>query len=416
MKRKGYVLLAIALILTLAGPVQAATPKAGAKCTKAGATATASGKKFTCIKSGKRLAWNKGVTIKAAPKPKLNPVLMPVEPAPAPTPVVTPTPTPTPTPIAPPVNFEPWSTNIDAKMLSDQAQRNLLSWVQSRAGATTKHTQLIQDSPHKTRLSILKKADDLSAQLFSSYFPQGSFTIIGATEAWTLDELAKSGWPVKRCSDPYMSGVALCLDFNARQGYVVTADSSYSASDPGSDGGALLAHEYFHLVQRNLSQAKPTDGNRTKGTSPESANGFPAWFLEGTAEFVGYSVGALAQNASYWEGRPRMLSYSPPEESINKNAISDYEIRTCCGNNSPTYPYHIGQIATEFIVASIGFQKMLDILTDFGTTKNFEKSFETVTGISKVAFYEKFEQLRPKVGLPPVTWKLDGVTNKKIGG
>ena len=64
MQRKGYLGLAIAVLLTLAGPVQAATPKAGAKCPKAGTTATASGKKFTCIKSGTKLVWNKGVAIK----------------------------------------------------------------------------------------------------------------------------------------------------------------------------------------------------------------------------------------------------------------------------------------------------------------------------------------------------------------
>jgi hypothetical protein len=98
MQRKGYLGLAIVLLLTLAAPVQAATPKAGAKCTKAGATATASGKKFTCVKSGKKLVWNKGVTIKAAPKPDLNPVFKPVEPTPTPQATSTSTPTPTPTP------------------------------------------------------------------------------------------------------------------------------------------------------------------------------------------------------------------------------------------------------------------------------------------------------------------------------
>ena len=55
------------LLLSLVAPVQAATPKAGS-------TATASGKKFTCIKSGKNLVWNKGVAIKAAaPKPSSTP-------------------------------------------------------------------------------------------------------------------------------------------------------------------------------------------------------------------------------------------------------------------------------------------------------------------------------------------------------
>ena len=64
------ILVALLLTLSLVSASSfAASPKAGAKCTKAGATATAAGKKFTCIKSGTKLVWNKGVAIKAAPKP-----------------------------------------------------------------------------------------------------------------------------------------------------------------------------------------------------------------------------------------------------------------------------------------------------------------------------------------------------------
>ena len=60
-------LLVVLLAVTLLGvtPVQALT-KAGAKCSKAGATSTSAGKKYTCIKSGKNLVWNKGVTVKKA--------------------------------------------------------------------------------------------------------------------------------------------------------------------------------------------------------------------------------------------------------------------------------------------------------------------------------------------------------------
>jgi hypothetical protein len=209
-----------------------------------------------------------------------------------------------------------------------------------------------------------------------------------------------------------MPGVQYCLDFNKHQGYVVTAETTYDPVNPGNDGGALVAHEYFHLVQANL--ANSTNGLRIKSGDSSSANAIPVWFLEGGAEFVGYSVGALAQSASYWGGRSRMLSYGPREEYANRNAISDYEIRTCCGNSTPTYPYNIGQVAIEYIVASIGFQKMLDIWVDYATTRNFETSFEKVTGISKEAFYKKFEQIRVKVELPSVTWRLDGLINKKI--
>jgi M6 family metalloprotease-like protein len=74
MQRKSRLALAIVLLLSLSTPVHAAAPKAGTACKKAGQTSTSAGITYTCIKSGKKLVWNKGVAIKKA------------EPAPAPTP------------------------------------------------------------------------------------------------------------------------------------------------------------------------------------------------------------------------------------------------------------------------------------------------------------------------------------------
>ena len=62
MKKFLPVFIALLLISTIS-PAQAVV-KAGAKCTKAGATVSVGGKKYTCIKSGKKLVWNKGTTIK----------------------------------------------------------------------------------------------------------------------------------------------------------------------------------------------------------------------------------------------------------------------------------------------------------------------------------------------------------------
>ena len=403
--RTGNSVIAIVfvLLLSLFLPSSHSAQKitAGATCKGLNKKVEYKNKSYTCVKKGNKLVWSKGVAIKnAAPA---------VAPSPTASPIPSPTPTPTPTPTQ--SSFEAWTLNIDVKSLSDQAQENFLSWTKGRVGVTINHTQIIQVNSNVNRMSILKRSDDLGAQLFSSYFPQGSVTVIGATESWTTEELSKNGW-ISTCRNQSMPGVAYCLSNTRHHGYVVTGDATYDPRNPGSDGGALLAHEYFHLVQANLSQT--TSGVRTKSGDANSANAFPAWFLEGTAEFVGYSVAALSQSASYWDGRARMLSYAPPEESINKNAIADYEIRTCCGNNTPTYPYNIGQVATEYIVASIGFQKMLDIWIDYATTRNFEKSFERVTGISKIAFYEKFDQIRTKVGLPAISWRLEGLVNKKI--
>ena len=418
MKRGLATILIGCLALTLNFSVVEAAVKPGSACKKLGQIKKSGGIKYTCIKSGKKLVWKKGTASKSA-APAITPTPTPT---PIPTPNTTPTPTPTssptpaptikPTPTPTPLTFEAWSTEIDSKILSDQAQQNFLDWARNRIGNQSNHLQIVQENQHSSRVSILKRADDLGAQLFGSYFLQGSVTVIGASESWTIQELAKSGWDTKKCSDPYMPGVALCLDRAKRQGYVVTSDSNYDPRNPGSDGGALLAHEYFHLAQANIM--KSTNGIPTKSGDANSAKDIPAWFLEGTADFVGFSVAALSQNASYWQGRERMLSYAPPQESINKNSIADYEIRVCCGNDTPTYPYNVGQVATEYIVASIGFQKMLDIWIDFGSTRNFELSFEKVTGISKSAFYEKFDLIRTKVGLPAISWRLEGLVNKKI--
>jgi hypothetical protein len=66
----------------------ATSPKAGANCGKAGKTATYKGKKFTCVKSGKKLVWNKGISV---PKPATSPTPFATKSA-SPSPSLTPLP------------------------------------------------------------------------------------------------------------------------------------------------------------------------------------------------------------------------------------------------------------------------------------------------------------------------------------
>ena len=74
--------LVLALISTFAlsqTPTQSATPpKAGATCSKAGITSNYGGKKFTCVKNGKKLIWDKGTTIiQKVPTPTSSPTSSP---------------------------------------------------------------------------------------------------------------------------------------------------------------------------------------------------------------------------------------------------------------------------------------------------------------------------------------------------
>ena len=98
------ILLTSALILT-ALPSASAAVTPGSKCSKAGVKQTHKGVKYTCIKSGKKLVWNKGAKVVPVIKPTPTPSPTP-EVIPTPTPTVVPTPTPTPTPVAPIVTVQ----------------------------------------------------------------------------------------------------------------------------------------------------------------------------------------------------------------------------------------------------------------------------------------------------------------------
>ena len=94
-------LIALLLFAPLLPAYAATPPKAGAICSKAGITKNYNGKKYTCIKSGKKLVWNKGVVIKVVTQAPAPTVTITATPSPAPTGTITATPQPsaTPTPV-----------------------------------------------------------------------------------------------------------------------------------------------------------------------------------------------------------------------------------------------------------------------------------------------------------------------------
>ena len=78
-KRTLSCILVIALCIAPIPQASAATAKAGATCSKLKFTSIVKGKKFTCVKSGKKLVWDKGVLVKTLvtkPKPANTTVLI----------------------------------------------------------------------------------------------------------------------------------------------------------------------------------------------------------------------------------------------------------------------------------------------------------------------------------------------------
>ena len=72
MKKFVYGIL-ISISLTSLPVFSATPPKSGSACSKQGITQNYLGKKFTCIKSGKKLVWNSGVLIEKSSQAQSSP-------------------------------------------------------------------------------------------------------------------------------------------------------------------------------------------------------------------------------------------------------------------------------------------------------------------------------------------------------
>lgn len=85
-------LVAVLCLSLITAQLSVAAVKPGTKCSKVGATSTLNGKKYTCVKSGKKLVWNKGVLL-PKPKPAVTPTPSPLGTEPnTSTPIASPTP------------------------------------------------------------------------------------------------------------------------------------------------------------------------------------------------------------------------------------------------------------------------------------------------------------------------------------
>ena len=413
--RRAAKLLALSVSIALLPISLANGAIAGSKCSKSGTIKIVSNIKYTCIKQGGKLVWNKGVSIKPAEKPTQSP-----NPTPSPTPTSSSSPSPEQSakPNPSPTGFSPWTTTSSPKELSDAAQLEFKKWITSNSNNLPNHKLFVEEGVPQNRVKFLIAADQLDAKLFSRLVPGGSVTVIGKSNDWVVKKLNENGGKFESCSENAgEDSIYYCVDDQrGLHGYILKKEASYDPQNPAFDGSTLLSHEYFHIVQRGMLKAAASKNSNSNGAG--SNQWTPAWLLEGSANFVGFSIAAHVNDAKYWDGYNAMLGYAPQDKPSTKNKLIDYEVRTCCGNDKPTYPYIMGQLASQYIVASIGFEKFLNLWAGYENNLNFEDNFKKATGLSKENFYKNFEELRVSIGLPKVSWTLvcenNLIVNKEI--
>jgi hypothetical protein len=318
------ILITLFTLVTPQQSVAAVKAKAGAKCVKVNSTQTVGTKKFTCIKLGSRLIWNKGVSLS---RPSVS------------------TPAASPTTSASPENVIQAEPNpFDLAPFPDEFTRlELVAAVFKRfeeykkVNSSKKTFKLVIDPEFQNdTVAITKLVNDSYAVLpFPKDYPT---TLVVITNNLQLVEK--------------------------------------SVNDLGSFDrtGSRPSDWKFCLGCAGLGWASSSRGdNNANENDPFNP---PIWFQEGGAEFFGQLLHWNNPKAYY----PSALNWKPYK-------LKDYTTR----NLDPALPYTLGRVASEYIIASKGFDKFLEIHWKVGDGLDFPTAFNTTLGISLENFYEKFD-------------------------
>jgi hypothetical protein len=368
------VLAALALAASVAAiPAFAVSPKAGAKCTKAGVTQvvkTAQANKtikFTCIKSGNKLVWNNGVTVKAAPVKSATPK------------------PPTLIAIAEPNPPDPKSN--DAIWL--RVAQNIFNELLTMKPAKIQQINFI-NSPN----AIKQNAQDFRDAYQGAMTYWSSFAVSDAPIKWLVVTEKDKDW--------WLNTMKPLADSNWNPGWWGSnhcdqaSTTICGAGDTGIDGAPLFTgfvgtrstwsgqntvnalHEATHVYQ--------------KIQLGSYMNSMPCWYAEGQATLFGIALGRLAQpmglsRAREFEELARQIPESTTWDASGwRTALKTYE--SFGGECQSThFGYAVGYLVNEKLMDQFGHPKVLEWERLSARSQDWRTSFNKVFGQSVDDWY-----------------------------
>jgi hypothetical protein len=360
MRRQVGIGLAVILLLSLATPLNAATPKPGSTCSKSGITKNASGKKFTCVKQGKRLIWNKGVAIKAGPAR-----------VPAPTSTFT-----------PPARPTSWSELVSKSSGITYWAWKLAQERMTKLGPVT--TEFVIHIGPNTVMNLQQPEKILKLVAgFYSNTPQVKTTHVAFFDfedvSWA-QEIDKRFSTQPRPNEVAMTcrSKTVCNGGNAyidskMVGFNYVSSSPTTRSDMMKANGETVAHEYFHVIQ-----LYPMFEAITKGINPVW---MPDWIREGSAEWFATSVTAkeFTDLTNYQRFRSEVELY---RDRFSAESVSKVLSSNNGQSDNGWLAYNVGAKVIEALVVLKGVDSILDFYKLGAKGESFESAFQSIYGIS----------------------------------
>lgn len=330
--------------------------KAGDSCKKVGVTSTANGKKYTCIKSGKKLVWNKGVTVVIATAPKtIAEALANYSQVPS------------------------WAFKKSAETISKSPSKKLLFTF--LVGPNTNPIYEVPQIP-----------TGLVSKMFPSYELTKEFVIIYYNfqdVKWAevnfsayIGETAgydTSGEVKKHCQSASLCESASAVTNSVTGTTVLLITSAdYKKSDRHFNSGTMEAHEFFHGYQN----AQFTGNGRSNAMMPR-------WLVEGSASFVEMASVYSNDFTKYLGAKGSLLTQLQYQKSFREEDLIKFLDAPSLGTNWSSwdsYPqqrvYDIGMLVSEMMVAVAGPESLLEQFKLVASGLSYKQAFEKVFGVS----------------------------------
>ena len=382
--RKRLRLIALVIPMVLVASNSYAAAKAGSPCSKAKLISISGGKVYTCIKSGKKLVWNKGEVISKT----LSYDTAPSEKNPAPTPSASPIPS---------VSDAAVAVNAKAPTSFDDLVENYkgiaqAAWSKSREKilASKKmdvslklvlgpNTQLVYKEP--------QTAMELVTRLYPGYPTSAEIYYLAFNyqdRDWAMEQMESilpnsgSRW----IKDTACATVETCWGggafSNGSGKYLIVETMGFI--DANHTSGSLEAHEFTHIVQQmSFKKGRPAQAYLYDPWPP-------TWYWEGQAHFAQHAAVYFDSFELYMKERKATAQdlYRDPiftSDHIRKyfvfNAPADWQ-----KNYDRWHQYDLGAMFVEILTALKGPESTMEMWRITGTGVNFPEAFEKVYGIS----------------------------------
>ena len=399
--KRSLALAIILCLLCLSLPAHSvAAAKAGSACPKFGKTAVIGGKKFTCVKSGKKSIWNKGVAtkdpgtgVKKTDEEKSSPTAG----------------TKWPVPSKMPSSFADLYENREG--ISYSAWLKTAKAMSANAGKVPPLDVLIGpntkpwSSNHEEVIKQVSQAfpNQITPKklyvIFYNFNDQG-WAQSKIKEIVTADEFSQwnrneGGALVTSNCQPDLKDCLGAKAKNLRNNEIAFALMGVSnqvgmlevnGSKYGNPGvaesnqkGMVLAHEYFHNLQ---------SGPMSLAQSLQRSDFPPTWITEGTATLVQNAVINSASYEKFMNYRKNsvgeLIERQGIEEEFIKNFLSQkaWIAEPNWGGASPDWSYQLGARVMEALVSLGGTDSVLEIHNLMSKKTGFDAMFKTIYGLS----------------------------------